>query len=469
MTPAGERLAGIFREAVSLCDSEILTGAALVRNGDALDVHRHVFATAQDSLGRPLPRLSGKGVALSLSLHGGRVGVIAAGKAAAGMARAIRAALGDRMDRGLLVVPSDLDIGAVPSGFEVVRASHPLPDFASVDAAKRALELAGSLSSDDLLVAAISGGSSALLAAPVEGVSLSDKMQVTRALLKSGADIHAINAVRKHLSRIKGGRLAATTKASVLALLLSDVAGDPPDVIGSGPASPDPSTFADALAVLDRFSLRETVPGAVRAHLEAGARGHVEETPKPDAAIFARAKFAVLAGPEHLRAAAVSLAARAGLQGAGTAPPAAGMDAAALAIEIGVLARQTRVRLDAKPSPKPLAFVWVREPSVRVTGDGVGGRNGHLALAVAREIAGLPGVTFLSAGSDGIDGDTTAAGAIVDGTTWAAAESASLAPARALERFDSGALHAAAGTAVVTGRTGANFMDLQILSVEPAT
>jgi glycerate 2-kinase len=463
----GETLTRIFREAVSLCDAEILLGAALVRDGNSLEVHKHSFATAQDAKGLPVPRLSGKGVALSLSLEGGAVGVIAAGKAAAGMARAVQAALGDRIRFGLMVIPEGMDPGRIPAGFEVMVASHPLPDFASVEAAKKALALAGSLKKDDLLVAAISGGTSALLAAPAEGLSLSDKMETTRVLLRSGADIGEINAVRKHLSRIKGGRLAAATQAAVLGLLFSDVAGDPPDVIGSGPVSPDPSTFADALTVLDRRRIREAVPPAVRAHLEAGASGQVEETPKPGSDLFSKVRTTVVAGPDHLRAASVSLVAAAGFQGAGTEPPSAGMEAGALAVAIGQTAKAARARLDAKGGTKPLAFVWVREPSVLVHGDGVGGRNGHLALAVAKEIAGVSGVTFLSAGSDGIDGATNAAGAVVDGESWRVAEERGLKPGVAIERFDSGPLHAALGSAIVTGRTGTNFMDLQILAVDP--
>lgn len=459
----GERLERIFREAVALCDAERLTAASLVRDGDALDVMTHAYTTAIAADGKPTPRLAAKGAALGVSLQGGRVAVLAAGKAAPGMARAIHAALGDRVDRGLVVLPADMDAGTLPPGLEIARGSHPIPDAGSIEAAKKALALASSLGKDDMLLCGISGGTSALLAAPAEGLSLSDEMEVTRDLLRSGATIGEINAVRKHLSRIKGGRLAAATKASILGLLLSDVAGDPPDVIGSGPVSPDPTTYAEALAVLDKRV--KSVPSAVRAHLEAGAKGQVEETPKKDSAVFERARTVVLAGPDHLRSAAVALAARDGFAGAGTEPPSAGQPVEALAAHIGSTAKTARNRL-RKPDAKPHVYVWVREPSVVVTGDGQGGRNGHLALAVAKEIAGLDGVWFLSAGSDGVDGTTRAAGALVDGSTWKRALDASLDPDGRLARFDSGPLHEALGTAVVTGRTGTNFMDLQLLAVE---
>ncbi len=475
-----DRLRRLFREAVALCDPERLTGAALVRDGDLLEVVRHRYTTAQAADGGPTPRLARVdegGSTLGLSLQGGRVAVLCAGKAAVGQATAIHAALRDRIDRGLVVVPADaaIDAGA-PAPLSVLRASHPLPDAASVQAARAALELAGSLGIDDVLVCGISGGTSALLALPAEGLSLADKEATTRLLLTSGADIGEINAVRKHLSRIKGGRLATATRASILGLLLSDVAGDPPDVVGSGPVSPDPTTFADALAVLDRRGIAEAVPSSVRAHLEAGRRGEIDETPKGDDAVFARCKTLVIAGPEHLRSAAVALAARSGFAGAGTEPASAGMPAEELAKRIGACARGARERPrrpgaenapgGATATSKPSIFVWVREPSVAVAGSGRGGRNGHLALAVAKEIAGLPGVAFLSAGSDGIDGDTRAAGAVVDGETWSRALSAGLEPARALATFDSGPFHEAAGTAIVTGRTGTNFMDLQLLAVE---
>jgi glycerate 2-kinase len=485
-----DRLTRIFRDAVALCDVERLTGASLVRDGDMLEVYRHAYVTAQASSGDATPRLSAQGSALGISLQGGRVAVIAVGKAAPGQARAMYAALSDRVDKGLLIVPDDMDAGVVPPGFELVRATHPLPGSGSVEAARKALALAGSLSKEDMLLCGISGGTSALLALPAEGLSLSDKEQTTRMLLRSGADIGEINAVRKHLSRVKGGQLAAATKASVLGLLLSDVAGDPPDVIGSGPVTPDPTTYGEAMKVLAKYALTEKVPSAVVAHLLAGSKGQVPETPKgargaggaPEGSAVAggapsergkgdalgeRCRTIVVAGPEHLRSATVALAAQAGFAGAGTEPPSAGQQAEALAKQIGALARLTRDRQDKRAAnAKPQIFVYVREPSVAVSGEGQGGRNSHLALLVAREIAGVPGTAFLSAGSDGIDGDTKAAGAAVTGESWAAAEAKGLDPAGRLARFDSGPVHAGIGSAIVTGRTGVNFMDLHLLAVE---
>lgn len=463
-----ERLTKLFRDAVELCDTERLTGASLVRDGEMLEVYRHAYVTAQAASGEATPRLSAHGSALGISLQGGRVAVIAVGKAAPGQARAFHAALSDRIDRGLLVVPEDMDAGAVPPGFELVRATHPLPGAGSVEAARKALALAASLAKDDMLLCGISGGTSALLALPAEGLSLADKEQTTRMLLRSGADIGEINAVRKHLSRVKGGQLAAATKSAVLGLLLSDVAGDPPDVIGSGPITPDPSTYGDALKVLAKYGLSEKVPSAVVAHLVAGSKGQVAETPK-GGALGDRCKTVVVAGPEHLRSAAVALAAQAGFAGSGTEPPAAGQDAEALAKQIGALARAARERQDKRSegkTAKPQIFVYVREPSVVVSGDGQGGRNSHLALLVARELDGIPGAAFLSAGSDGVDGDTKAAGATVTGESWAAAESKGLDPAGRLARFDSGPVHAALGSAIVTGRTGINFMDLHLLAID---
>lgn len=460
-----EKLEKLFRDALALCDTERLTGASLVRDGDMLEVYRHAYVTAQAASGDATPRLAAQGSALGVSLQGGRVAVIAVGKAAPGQARAFHAALSDRIDKGLLVIPEDMDAGVVPPGFELVRGSHPLPGAGSVEAARKAIALAGSLAKDDMLLCGISGGTSALLALPAEGITLSDEQQTTRALLRSGADIGEINAVRKHLSRVKGGRLAAATKASVLGLLLSDVAGDPPDVIGSGPVTPDPTTYADAIRVLAKYGLSEKVPSNVTAHLLAGSKGQVEETPKGES-LGERCRTVVVAGPEHLRSATVALAAQAGFAGAGTEPPAAGQDVEALAKEIGEAAKAARARQDKRAGAKPQVFVFVREPSVAVTGDGTGGRNGHLALLAARALAGIPGAAFLAAGSDGIDGETKAAGAVVTGDSWAAAHSKGLDPERALARFDSGPLHAALGSAIVTGRTGVNFMDLHLLAVE---
>jgi len=463
-----ERLTKLFRDAVDLCDTERLTGASLVRDGEMLEVYRHEYVTAQAAGGDATPRLSAKGTALGISLQGGRVAVIAVGKAAPGQARAMYAALSDRIDKGLLVVPEDMDAGAVPPGFELVRATHPLPGAGSVEAARKALALAASLTKEDMLLCGISGGTSALLALPAEGLSLSDKELTTRMLLRSGAVIGEINTVRKHLSRVKGGQLAAATRASVLGLLLSDVAGDPPDVIGSGPVTPDPTTFAEALKVLGKYSLAEKVPSGILAHLLAGTKGQVPETPKGDA-LGERCRTVVVAGPEHLRSATVALAAQAGFAGAGTEPPSSGQEVEALAKGLGGLARAARERQDKRATgkqAKPQIFVYVREPSVVVTGDGVGGRNGHLALLVAKEIAGIPGVSFLAAGSDGVDGDTKSAGAAITGESWAAALAKGLDPEGRLARFDSGMVHAGLGTAIVTGRTGVNFMDLHLLAVE---
>ena len=483
MSTLPERLTKLFRDAIDLCETERLTGASLVRDGEMLEVYRHEYVTAQAAGGDATPRLSAKGTALGISLQGGRIAVIAVGKAAPGQARAMYAALSDRIDKGLLVVPEDMDAGVVPPGFELVRASHPLPGAGSVEAARKALAIAASLTKEDMLLCGISGGTSALLALPAEGLSLSDKEQTTRMLLRSGAGIGEINTVRKHLSRVKGGQLAAATRASVLGLLLSDVAGDPPDVIGSGPVTPDPSTFGEALKVLGKYSLAEKVPSGILAHLLAGTKGQVPETPKGVSAkgggtptergshdaLGERCRTVVVAGPEHLRSAAVALAAQAGFAGAGTEPPSSGQDVEALAKQLGVLARAARERQDKRTTgkvAKPQIFVYVREPSVAVTGDGIGGRNSHLALLVAKEIAGIPGASFLAAGSDGVDGDTKSAGAAVTGESWAAALAKGLEPEARLARFDSGMVHAGLGTAIVTGRTGVNFMDLHLLAVE---
>ena len=399
----------------------------------------------------------------------GRLVILAAGKAAGAMAevaeRHYLEACGLPASRigGLAVTRRGY---ARPTKvLRVIEAGHPIPDAAGLSATLATLAHADSVGPNDLVLALISGGASANWIAPVAGLSLAEKQALTRALIASGASIGEINTVRKHLSRIKGGRLAAATRATVLGLLLSDVAGDPPDVIGSGPVTPDPTTYADALAALDKYGLRDQVPAVVRAHLEAGERGQVEETPKADHPAAARAKTVIIAGPDHLRSVAVSLAAQGGFAGAGTEKPASGQDVEQLAKHIAHTAHASRSRIK-KSGAKPHVFVWVREPSVAVKGDGVGGRNGHLALLVAREIAGMTGVAFLSAGSDGVDGDTPAAGAVVDGGSWNRALAEGLEPAARLERFDSGPVHQKLGTAIVTGRTGTNFMDLQLLAIE---
>ncbi|HJZ85073.1 MAG TPA: DUF4147 domain-containing protein [Polyangia bacterium] len=397
----------VFREAVAACE-----GGALM----------HAAAGAPDAL-----------PATPLYLLG-------AGKAAVAMARGLLERVGPQVAGGQLTTKRGH--GAALPGLEVIEAAHPVPDESSLAAGREALARAGALSIHDTLVVLLSGGASALWCVPAPGLSLADKRAATMALLRAGVDIGRLNAVRKHLSALKGGRLAEAAGAGTISVfLLSDVLGDAVDVVGSGPCVPDHSTLAEALAVA------RSVPGlpdAVLRFLEQGA----DETPKR---MRDGVTVRVIGNHDTLRAAATRAALGRGLRALAVPPDAD--DVAACATRWAGLA----------PAPPGALYVGGGEPTVRAPLGrlGRGGRAQHLALLVARALRGRGGV-FLAAGSDGTDGSTEAAGAIVDGATWAEAERRGLDPEAALESFDSHRVHAALGTLVSTGPTGTNLLDLHL-------
>jgi glycerate-2-kinase len=370
----------------------------------------------------------------------GRVLLIAAGKASIAMARGLSGAAA--IDDGIVVAPSRGDV-PVP----VIVGGHPLPDDGSVAGARRALAIARSAGEGDIVVCLISGGASALLAAPADGLTPADLRVANRTLIACGADIREINAVRKHLSAIKGGRLAAAAgRARLVTLLVSDVAGDPVDVIASGPTVPDPTTYADAVAVVDRYELRSRLPGSVVRHLEAGANGERPETPvtpHPDHHLQVIASGGVAAG------AAVASLRSAGIPARLVSTGLAG-EAGEAAVEIVRRAYDGTV------------LVYAGETTVTVAGRGRGGRNQQAALAAAIAVEGRP-VTFLAAGTDGIDGPTDAAGGLVDGTTVERGAAAGLDARSFLADNDAHTFLAATGDLVVTGPTGTNVADLWLV------
>jgi hydroxypyruvate reductase len=395
-----------------------------------------------------------------------RLVVVGAGKASAEMADGVVRALGHPGATGLVVV-KDARTRCDASDIPVVEAGHPIPDERGLAAAERILGLVSDAGSDDLVICVISGGGSALMPLPVDGVSLADKQGVTRLLLDAGATINEFNAVRKHLSRLKGGQLArAAAPAPVVALLLSDVVGDPLDVIASGPTVPDPTTFADALGVLDRFGLRGRVPAAVRAHLEAGAAGRVPETPKPDDPLFARVTSIVVGNNGLVVDAAMAAARRLGF------PPlllTRSLQGEAREVARVLASMAEEAHRTGQPVGRPGCLLAVGETTVTVRGAGTGGRCQELCLAVAPAIAGLPGIVVLAAGTDGSDGPTDAAGAIVDGTTLARARAAGLDPRAALAANDAHSFFATLGDLVRTGPTGTNLMDVYLALLGPVS
>lgn len=394
----------------------------------------------------------------------GRIGtlvVVGCGKAAAPMAGAVEEIVGDRIARGVVV--TKYGHGQPTRLIRVQEAGHPVPDQAGVAGAQAILDQVRGLGPEDLVLVLISGGGSALTPAPVPGISLAEKQALTTALLACGADIREMNTLRKHISRFKGGQLArAAQPARVVALILSDIVGDPLDAIASGPTVPDPTTYADALAILDRYGIRGGIPGPIRDRLKAGARGEVPETPKPDDPLFARVRNLIVGS--NLQA---LLAARSEAQARGLTPMILSSSIEGETREIArmhaALARE--IRTSGNPLRPPACLISGGETTVTLRGAGKGGRNQEFVLAAALDIAGLPGTVILSAGTDGTDGPTEAAGAVADGQTCARALAAGLDPRAALDRNDAYPLFQRLGDLLVTGPTRTNVMDVRLVLV----
>jgi hydroxypyruvate reductase len=393
----------------------------------------------------------------------GRVLVVGAGKASGAMAAAAEAVLGERIADGLVVVKDGYL--AETSRVRLVEAGHPVPDARGEAAAHRIRGLAESAGADDILLVLVSGGGSALTPAPVPPITLADKQAMTRLMLAAGANINQLNAVRKHCSLLKGGQLArAAAPAPVHALLLSDVIGDPLDVIASGPCAPDASTFAEALAILDRFELRTQAPAAIVERLERGARGEIPETPKPEDPVFRRVTNTVI-GNNLLVVEAAAAQARARGYAPHVLTRALEGEARDVARALVGLARE--IQVGRGPVAPPACLIAGGETTVTVRGKGSGGRCQEWALAAAIELDGADGIVALAAGTDGTDGPTDAAGAIADGATVKRARERGDDPGARLARNDSNPMLAALGDLVVTGPTNTNLLDLYLLLVEP--
>lgn len=385
-----------------------------------------------------------------------RVVVLGGGKAAAGVTQALETALGDHLTEGVVAVPGDADTSGLDR-VEATTAGHPTPTDGSVAAGERTLAAATKADARTLVLAVVTGGGSACLAAPAGDLSLDDLRGVTDGLLAAGADIDETNAVRKHVSALKGGRLAqAATPATVVGVLVSDVVGDDPAVIASGPTAPDPTTYADALEVLDRYEIDAP---AVRVHLEAGLRGEYPETPDAGDGVFDRVTNHVLAGARTAIDAARDHAHEAGYEPLVLSSRVRG-EAREAALTGVAIAEETLATGD--PVAPPAVVLSGGETTVTVRGDGTGGPNGEYALRAALELAGSDApVALACVDTDGHDGSAEAAGALVDPGTVA-----DPAAARdALARSDSHGYLAERGALVRTGATGTNVNDLRVFVV----
>lgn len=379
----------------------------------------------------------------------GRTIVVGAGKASAAMAQALERHWQGPL-KGLVVTRYG---HAVPcKHIEIVEAAHPVPDTAGLEAAQRILDLVSDLTADDLVITLISGGGSSLLTLPAPGLTLADKQAVNAALLKSGAPIDAMNCVRKHLSAIKGGRLArAAAPARLEALIISDVPGDDPTIIASGPTVPDPTSFADARNVIERYSV--SLPSAMQAHLEAA----VDESPKPGDPCFTNSAARLIATPAMALAAAAKVAEDAGYT----------VDLLGDAIEGEARAVAAEHANRARAAAKGTIILSGGELTVTLDGQGRGGPNGEYALALALALDGADGIHAMACDTDGIDGSEDNAGARIGPDTLTRATAAGSDPSAALAANDSYSVFAALNDLVVTGPTHTNVNDFRAILIEP--
>jgi glycerate 2-kinase len=398
----------------------------------------------------------------------GDIFVLGLGKAAPGMVAALTPHLADRAHFGLLIPKQTPDY--TPAGFELIPGGHPVPDANSLQAGQRALELAGQLGESDLLLCLVSGGGSALMTAPHPDLALDDLQTLTSALLACGARIDEINTLRRHLDRVKGGGLARSAyPARVVSYILSDVVGNPLESIASGPTAPDPSTKADALSVLEKYAITKIVPAAVVRTLK-----NAPETPKPGDDLFERVENVII-GSNHIAAQAALAQAEAegfhplflGDSWQGEARDVAKVLCGLLKpseSNVSRLRNQNREILDSiKSIPRPFCLLAGGETTVSMRGNGLGGRNQELALAAVRELAGLEDVLLVTLATDGEDGPTDAAGAVVSPETLQHARSLNLDPDAFLERNDSHHFFTPLGDLLKPGPSGTNVNDLTFL------
>ncbi len=386
----------------------------------------------------------------------GRIIVIGAGKASAAMARAVEIKARDQgwIDRLEGLVVTRYGHGADCDTIEIIEAAHPVPDAAGAEAARRIQEMASGLTSEDLLICLVSGGGSALLTAPADGVTAEEKAAVTRALLRSGAPIGEMNCVRKHISAVKGGRLARiAAPARVISLMISDVPGDDPSVIASGPTVPDATTCQDALEILTRYAIE--VPASVLALLNTDAG----ETPKPNDPLFARVENVIVARPSEMLDEVENAAREAGFDVVSLGADLEG-DARMLGAEHAALAIQLQ-----QEHTESLVILSGGETTVTVTGDGRGGRNAEYALGLAQALKGAPGIHAIACDTDGIDGVEDNAGVLVTPDTLDRARAAGFDAADTLAGNDAYSLFAAIDDLVITGPTRTNVNDFRAILI----
>ena len=423
----------------SVADAAVILHAAIAAADPTGPVHAALHAA---------PELAG-----NAAVH-----AIAVGKAACRMMHAAESLLHDRVATRLVIVPHGTDCAAAH------RASHPIPDQSSVNAARAVVAALAQVPRNEPILLLLSGGASALIAHPADGISIADYAECVRLLNRAGASIAELNTVRKHIDQLKGGRLATlAAPRRVLGLVLSDVVGDRVDVIASGPLSPDPTTFADAIAILQQCGVWQRCAESIRTTLRRGANDLTLETPKRTADM-AHARTVVIAGNATARNSAAEVARRLGYRVVEADTSLTG-EARTGGVSLAEQARALQDTLAADDAP--VCFITGGETTVTVRGTGRGGRNQELVLAAALALENTTGITVGSIGTDGIDGDSDAAGAIAAADSIATARSKGTRPEAYLDDNDSFAYFTSNGGLIVTGPTGTNVMDVQVLLVEP--
>ena len=400
--------------------------------------------------------------AVELDLNGfDRVFLVGGGKATAPMARALENLLGGRINRGIINVKYGF---AMDLAFtEIIEANHPLPDMNGVEGTAKILHLLQNAGEKDLIFSLISGGGSALLVQPAGKITLSEMQDLTRSLLECGASIDEMNAVRKHISSIKGGQMARSAMpATTINLMLSDVVGDRMDVIASGPFVPDPSTFEDAWGILKKYDLKE-VPIAIESHLKAGREGRIPETPKAGDPAFDRVHNFIIGSNILALKAAEDKARHFGYNTLILSSMVEGETKEVARVHTAIAKEIVKT---GRPVPPPACIISGGETTVTIRGKGLGGRNQEFCLAAALDLTGLPpGVAVLSGGTDGDDGPTKAAGAIVDPFTVKRGKEAGLEASDFLYDNDSYHFFEKTGDLLITGPTGTNVMDVRLVLV----
>ncbi len=389
--------------------------------------------------------------------------LIGFGKAAAAMARGVEQVLGADLKQGIVSVKYG-HLDKVSSRIKINEAAHPVPDEAGMRGAKEMVDFLRERNERDLIICVISGGGSAILPLPYEGISLAEKQETTKLILACGADIKEINAIRKHISQVKGGQLARITQpATLITLILSDVIGDPLDSIASGPAAPDQSTFNDCWAILQKYDLLGKIPAAVKHHLKSGVDNLIPDTPKAGDPAFSKTHNIIVGSNWEAVAAARDYAQNLGYNTLVLSTFIEGETKDVARVHAAIA---KEVNKTGNPINKPACFISGGETTVTIRGKGLGGRNQEFVLAAATDIRGIDNIVVLSAGTDGSDGPTDAAGAIADGETIARAGQLQLDSVKYLQNNDAYHYFEKLNDLVKTGPTNTNVMDIRIMLIK---